>query len=69
MKKELRWNKGDFFDFQVVREYKDKIYTFAMNGQTGKLVGELPIDKCKARKYLFGITAVIFIILQIFVWI
>lgn len=51
------------------KKYKDKIYTFAMNGQTGKLVGELPIDKCKARKYLFGITAVIFIILQIFVWI
>lgn len=51
------------------KKYKDKIYTFAMNGQTGKLVGELPIDKCMARKYLFGITAVIFIILQIFVWI
>ena len=23
--------------------YKDKIYTFAMNGQTGKMIGELPV--------------------------
>lgn len=50
------------------KKYKDKIYTFAMNGQTGKLVGELPIDKSKARKYLFGITAVIFAVLQIFIF-
>lgn len=49
------------------KKYKDKIYTFAMNGQTGKLVGELPIDKGKARKYLFGITAAVFAVLQIFI--
>lgn len=29
-------------------KYKDKIYTFAMNGQTGKLIGNIPIDKKKA---------------------
>ncbi|MBQ8898909.1 MAG: hypothetical protein IJY86_10660 [Clostridia bacterium] len=29
-------------------KYKDKIYTFAMNGQTGRLIGDLPIDKGKA---------------------
>lgn len=29
-------------------KYKDKIYTFAMNGQTGKLIGNIPIDKTKA---------------------
>ncbi len=29
-------------------KYKDKIYTFAMNGQTGKLLGNIPIDKKKA---------------------
>jgi len=28
-------------------KYKDKIYHFAMNGQTGKLVGEIPVDKKK----------------------
>ena len=33
-------------------------YSFAMNGQTGKLVGDLPLDKAAYRKWLFGITAV-----------
>ena len=28
-------------------KYKDKIYHFAMIGQTGKLVGEIPVDKKK----------------------
>lgn len=32
-------------------KYKDKIYTFAMNGQTGKIVGSLPVDKVKAVIY------------------
>ena len=31
----------------LTTKYKDKAYTFMMNGQTGKLVGELPIDKKK----------------------
>ena len=35
-------------------------YTFAMNGQTGRLVGELPIDKKKSRLLFFGITAALF---------
>lgn len=29
-------------------KYNGKIYTFAMNGQTGKLIGNIPIDKKKA---------------------
>lgn len=42
--------------------YKDKKYTFAMNGQTGKFVGNLPIDKKKKLLYSlasFGITSVV----------
>ena len=34
-------------------------YTFAMNGQTGKLVGDLPVDKSAFRKWLFGLTAAV----------
>ena len=34
-----------------------KKYTFAMNGQTGKMVGDLPMDKGLYRKWLFGVTA------------
>ena len=33
-------------------------FTFAMNGQTGKLVGDLPLDKGAYRKWLFGLTAI-----------
>lgn len=29
-------------------KYKDKLYTFAMNGQTGKMIGDIPVDKGKA---------------------
>lgn len=29
-------------------KYKDKIYTLAMNGQTGKMVGNIPVDVKKA---------------------
>ena len=31
-------------------KYDNKMYTFAMNGQTGKFVGNLPEDKAKAFK-------------------
>ena len=42
--------------------WNDQNYLFAMNGQTGKLVGDLPIDQSKKRKYFiktFAISAAI----------
>ncbi|MBP3501875.1 MAG: DNA helicase PriA [Clostridia bacterium] len=36
-------------------KFNDNIYTFAMNGQTGKFVGNVPIDKKKFWKYWIGI--------------
>ena len=33
-------------------------YTFAMNGQTGKLVGDLPLDRGAYNKYLWLTTAI-----------
>lgn len=39
-------------------KWKDSDYLFAMNAQTGKLVGDLPIDKNKARALFFGMAAV-----------
>jgi len=32
-------------------------YTFAMNGQTGKFVGNLPLDKSAATKWTVGLAA------------
>ena len=36
--------------------WKEKKYTFAMNGQTGKFVGNLPCDKVLYCKWLAGLT-------------
>ncbi|MBE6659749.1 MAG: hypothetical protein E7604_15075, partial [Ruminococcaceae bacterium] len=46
-------------------------YTFAMNGQTGKLVGDLPMDKAAYRKYLFltaAIGAAAIYLIQYLIW-
>ena len=40
-------------------KYKDKTYTFAMNGQTGKLVGNLPCDKGKYWAMFLGVAAAV----------
>jgi len=43
-------------------KYKDKLHTFAMNGETGKLIGNIPVDKKKAW-FAFGITfALVFLL-------
>lgn len=36
--------------------WQDKTYTFAMNGQTGRLIGDLPVDKGKFWAWLLGLT-------------
>jgi len=35
--------------------WKDKKFTFAMNGQTGKFVGDLPMDKGAYRRWFWGV--------------
>jgi hypothetical protein len=40
-------------------KYSGVMYTFAMNGQTGKLIGKLPVDKGRYFGYLAGIAGVI----------
>lgn len=37
--------------------WNGKQYTFAMNGQTGKFVGDLPMDQLAARKWTIGLAA------------
>ena len=50
-------------------KYKDKIYTFAMNGQTGKMVGDIPIDKKKAIIWWIGICIITFLVFALVFWI
>ncbi len=40
-------------------KWNGKTYTFAMNGQTGKLVGDLPIDKGLYKKWFAGILSAV----------
>lgn len=42
--------------------WNDQKYTFAMNGQTGKLVGDLPLDKGAYVRWLLGLTGVLGIV-------
>lgn len=51
--------------------YKDKIYTFAMNGQTGKMIGTFPICPKQSWSWFFkifaGVTAIVSIAMMLFV--
>ena len=40
-------------------KWQDQNFIFAINGQTGKLAGDLPMDKAAFRKWLFGLTGAI----------
>ena len=53
----------------LTTKWRDKTYLFAMNGQTGKFVGELPMDKGAFWKYwsmFAGIFAAIIFIISLF---
>ena len=39
-------------------KYLDKMYKFAINGQTGKVVGIYPIDKAKKWKYFWKVAGI-----------
>lgn len=43
-------------------KYLDKMYQFAINGQTGKVVGEYPVDKKKKRKYFWKTAGIAYIV-------
>ena len=46
-------------------KWQGKDYLFAMNGQTGKLVGDLPVDKRKVAAWFAGISVPLMILLAI----
>lgn len=43
----------------LTTEWSGQTYTFAMNGQTGKFVGDLPVDKQAYWKWLLGIAGAV----------
>lgn len=51
-------------------KYKNKMYTFAMNGQTGEFIGNIPVDKVKAAIYsiiAFVVSLLICILITYFI--
>ena len=45
--------------------YRDKDYIFAMNGQTGKVIGEPPVSRGKVAGWFAGISAAAFAVLMV----
>ncbi len=50
-------------------QYKGKLYMFAMNGQTGKIVGDIPIDKKKVMIWWAILFVAIFLLASLIWWI
>lgn len=53
--------------WMMTTKYEGESYTFGINGQSGKMVGSLPIDKGKSRKYFIISSLISFVILQIII--
>lgn len=49
-------------------KYKDETYIFAMNGQTGKITGTLPIDTAKKRLWFTGVAAGVTLLVSLLQW-
>lgn len=52
--------------WMVYYDFNKSVHTFAMNGQTGKVVGRPPISKGKVAKWFAGITAGTFVAFKLF---
>lgn len=51
---DMPWSRSRYVLYPVwmiSSVWKDQVFTFAMNGQTGKFVGDLPMDKGLRNKY------------------
>ncbi len=53
--------------WMVCYDYKKSEHTFAMNGQTGKIVGKPPLSMGKIAAWFAGISSVSFLIIQLIV--
>ncbi|GIO86243.1 hypothetical protein J25TS5_31750 [Paenibacillus faecis] len=54
--------------WMVYYDYNRKPYIFAMNGQTGKIVGKPPISKGKVAAWFAGISGISFLSLKLVAW-
>lgn len=52
----------------LLYDFDNSKYTFAMNGQTGKVVGKPPISKVKVAAWFTGISGGLFAVMQAVSW-
>lgn len=72
----LREGRADFYPrkanyallpvWMLHTKWQDKDYYFTMNGQTGKLVGDLPVSKGRFWGIFAGVWAAVFAVIEIF---
>ncbi len=55
--------------WMMTTKYEGKSYTFGINGQSGRMVGSLPVDMGKYFKYLAICSLICFLIMQVFLYI
>lgn len=55
--------------WMVCYDYNQSEHIFAMNGQTGKIVGKPPISKGKVAAWFTGIASISFVVLKSAAWI
>lgn len=51
--------------WMITEDYENQEYMFAMNGQTGKVVGKPPLSKAKVATWFGGIAAGTFVVLRL----
>ena len=52
----------------MTTRWNNQNYLFAMNGQTGKFVGNLPLDSGAFFKWLFGVAGAVAAVVMFFMW-
>ena len=58
-----------FFNFEEEEYFFiNNMYQFAVNGQTGKVVGSYPVDKKKKWAYFAKIAAISYVITGVIAW-
>ena len=55
--------------YMVNVKYMGKMYTFAMNGQTGKFIGNIPLDKKKVLLTTIISFAIVFGIIELIIFV
>lgn len=55
---QFRGGKAQYPVWLLNTTWNGNQYTFAMNGQTGTFVGDLPVDKAAAKRWTFLLAAI-----------